>query len=322
MIALILTMIGYTPAAGQGPIEGLGSDCGRGQSEQIQTLCADAALSLQALHGGIGLLMTAGGAIPASPSTAGNRMQGSPRIVVDLGATWATFAHPDLSRSGMLEIEDTRSFLLGARLTTVAGLFDGFSPVPAVGGVFSLDAVGSLQWVRVPGSVASGGSKIGWGGGVRVGIFRESFSLPGVSLSGMFHRAGELRYGYVEGTGALVALEPSVTSIRLIAGKDLWPLGLSAGVGWDRYRGNGSIQARISPGTTVPEGEARSGPRELSMNRRYVFGGVNFTWLITQMAAEVTWAAEGSPLTELDGTGVFRPGGTELQGALTFRVIY
>ena len=32
--------------------------------------------------------------------------------------------------------------------------------------------------------------------------------------------------------------------------------------------------------------------------------------------------ADGSPIAELGGTGSFRPGGRELQGALTFRLIY
>ena len=269
-------------------------------------------------------MMTAGGPLPAGPSTAGHRMQGSPRIIVDLGATWATFRHPDLSQSGVESgSAETRSFLAGARLTGVAGIFDGFSLRPGVGGVLAMDAVGHLTWVRVPGSPVPHGSRVGWGGGVRLGLFRESFSLPGVTLSGVFQRAGELQFGTEQRTGALAVLEPSVTSVRVIVGKDLWPIGLSAGMGWDRYRGKGRIAVRRVQGLAATDLVGTgAGPGELSMNRQYLFGGVNLTWVVTQIAAEVTWAREGSPIAELAGTGPFRPGGTELQGALTFRVIY
>ena len=87
----------------------------------------------------------------------------------------------------------------GARATAVVGIFNGFSPVAGVGGVFAVDAVGTLRWVRVPNSPAGPGSALGWGGGLRVGILRESFALPGLTLSAVHERAGALRYGTDEG---------------------------------------------------------------------------------------------------------------------------
>ncbi len=322
-LVAVFGALGHSAVTAQPAAEVLWTECAEGESPELGLLCADAALALQALHGGVGLEMTAGGALPASPSTAGNRMQGSPRVIIDVGGTWATFGHPDLSRARGSAIPAHRSFLVGARFTTVVGLFEGFFPAPAVGGVLSVDAVGTVQWVRVPSSPASHDSKVGLGGGVRVGVFRESFSLPGVTVSGLYHRTGELQFGTQVGPGALTAFEPSVTSIRLTVGKDLWPIGLSAGVGWDRYRGDGWIEARASGGGPEPGVDARRTElRELSMNRRYLFAGANHTWVITQIAAEVTWAGSGSPIAELDGTGPFNPGGAELQGVLTFRLIY
>ncbi len=323
VLAVALSFLGAAPVTAQATVERLWFECSEGEPDQLGALCADAALALQALHGGIGLQMTAGGALPASPSTVGHRIEGSPRIIIDVGGTWATFRHPDLSLSGVqATISDRRSSLVGARLTTVVGVFDGFSPLPALGGILAVDAVGNLQLVRSPASPGLPRSAIGWGGGVRVGILRESFLLPGVTVSGLYHGASELQFGTIGETGALAVLEPAMTSARVIVGKDLWPLGVSAGVGWDWYRGNGRIEARLSNPTGPEPINAITGLRPLSMNRRYLFGGANFTFLITQIAAEVAWAREGSPIVDLEGTGSFRPGGTELQGALTFRVIY
>jgi len=304
----------------QGPVGQLHSAC-VGARPALDLRCADAALAVQALHGGVGLLMTAGGPLSASPSTLGQRMAGSPRIAFDLGGSWASFAHPDISRSGPQSLaSDERSLITGMRLSGVAGIFDGFSVVPGVGGVLGLDVVTSVQLVRVPGSPAASGSKVGWGGGVRVGLLRESFSLPGVTVSGVYQRAGGLGFGTSEGAGSFALIRPSVTSLRFIVGKDLWPVGLSVGAGWDRYRGDGRIEARVEEGGGgIVEGV---GAGDLSMNRKHLFAGANFTWLVTQLTVEVGWARDGSPLVDLVGTGPFRAGGTGLNGALTFRFTY
>lgn len=298
--------------------ERLRDDCATVGPPAIEAVCGDAALALQSLHGGVGLLMTAGGSVPASPSTAGHRMESTPRLVFDAGATWVSFRNPVFGASDATA-SDRRSLVVGGRLTAVAGIFHGFRPAPTVGGVLALDAVGTVELVRVPDSPASSPARWGWGAGVRLGIFRESFSLPGVTLSTMYYRSGQLTYGNEE-IGGLAVLEPSVTSFRLIVGKDLWPVGLSSGIGLDRYRGRGRIEARVPDGGGTAA--SASGFRDLRMNRHYLFAGLNYTWLITQVTAEVTWARKPSPLAELEGTGPFRPGDRELQGVFGFRLIY
>ena len=301
----------------------MAAECESGSSALLAGLCRDAALALHALHGGVGLLMTAGGALPASPSTAGHRLPGSPRVVVDAGATWSNFAHPDLTGAPPAAGTEEKSFLVGGRATAVVGVFNGFSPATGVGGVLAVDAVGTVRWIRVPNSPAGPGSTLGWGGGLRVGIFRESFSLPGLTLSAVHERAGALRYGTPERPGAWVEVEPEVTSLRAVLGKDLWPAGLSAGVGWDLYRGAGRIEGRLGAGSADGAADVSStGRRDLSLERRYLFAGVNYTWVVTQIAADLSWAPGAVPVPRLEGTGSFRPEERALQGALTFRLIY
>jgi hypothetical protein len=233
----------------------------------------------------------------------------------------ARFNHPTLD-SPLPGAGDagTESSIVGGRLTAVAGLFDGFSPLPTVGGVLALDAVAAVRLIRVPDSPASTSHRVGWGGGVRLGIVRESFSLPGVTFSAVRYWSGAIRYGVSSGEGALVQLEPSLNSYRLVAGKDLWPVGVSAGVGRDQYRGSGRFEVRVQEGGGAPTTVRASGG--LHSNRDYLFAGLNYTWLVTQIAAELTWANRASSLAELEGTGDFRPGGRELQGAVTVRLIY
>ena len=286
------------PGGAQDPVEQISAQCESEASPLLQGICRDGALALRALHGGIGLLMTGGGALPASPSTVGRRLAGSPRVVVDLGATWASFSHPGLSYTPSGAATEERSVLAGGRATTVVGLFDGFSPVAGVGGILAVDAVAGVRWVRVPDSPVGPGSTLGWGGGIRIGVFRESFSLPGVTFSATHDRAGALRYGTEDEPGAWVELEPAVTSFRAIAGKDLWPVGLSAGIGWDLYRGAGRIEARVGAEGDREE-VAATRPRDLSLERRYLFAGLNYTWVVTQVAAELTWTQSATPASSL-----------------------
>ena len=317
---LALGMALPRPGSAQDPVAEISAECESEASPLLQGICRDGALALRALHGGTGLLLTGGGALPASPSTVGRRLPGSPRIVVDLGATWASFSHPGLSYTASGAATEERSLLAGGRATAVVGVFDGFSPVTGVGGILAVDAVAAVRWVRVPDSPVGPGSALGWGGGLRIGVFRESFSLPGVTFSATHDRAGALRYGTEEEPGAWVEIEPAVTSLRAIVGKDLWPVGLSAGVGWDLYRGRGRIEARLAAEGGREEVATR--PRDLSLERRYLFAGLNYTWVVTQIAAEVSWTREATPASSLEGTGPFRPGDRELQGAFTLRLLY
>jgi hypothetical protein len=281
----------------------------------LRALCAQSALAAHSLHGGFGLLVAAGGAHPASPSTAGSRIEGSPRVVVDGGLNVASFHHADLSRAGP-DPREARSTLVAGRLTGSVGIWDGFSLAPTVGGVGSLDAVGTLRLARTPSGEGFGGTVTSLGLGARLGIFRESFSLPGVTLTALHHRPGTVRYGSLEGTGRRVELDPRITSTRLEVGKDLLAMGVTGGVGWDRISGRGRVAVRSG------EAEAASGDVDLRQSRRYLFAGVNYTWLVAQVSGELAWASGRSPTGEVDPVpGVDAEGGG-LQGSVTFRIRY
>jgi hypothetical protein len=315
LLALLLILASTGEVGAQSDAGRLALDCSGESGGVLAELCAQSALAAHALQGGIGLLVAGGGAVPVSPSTAGHRMEGSPRIVVDGGLNLGRLSHADLSRAGTEARETTTTALVG-RLTATAGVFEGFSLAPTVGGVGSLDGVVTLRFVRLPSSDGFAGTTASVGAGARVGLLRESFSLPGVTLTALHHRPGTIRYGDLEETGRRMVLEPRVTSTRLEIGKDMLAVGITGGAGLDRMSG----RARISVSS---DGQTnRSTPRSLSQTRRYLFAGVNYTWLVTQLSGEVTW----SPGEDLDDPFWPREAvavdPSNLQLALTFRVIY
>lgn len=326
LVVLGLALVLPGAAHAQGDVEALYAACSEDASDTVAGRCADAALTMEALMGGVGLLMSAGSALPASPSTAGRRLATQPRVVVDAGLAWSTVRHPDLSSP--LNVggpPDRRSFLYGAKLSVVVGVFEGFSPVSGVGGFLSLDGIGGAQLLQVDGLDGATESVGSWGGGVRLGLFRESFSLPGVTLSATYHRAGEIEYGNTGANGGTVGMRLRARSLRAVVGKDLLAVGISAGAGWDEYTASARITARgsLELPSAPPELEERAaGPVDSVVRKRYVFGGANLTWLVAQLAGEVAWVWESSSAPSIEGSGPYRPGEMELLGAVTVRITY
>src|SRR5690606_2935207 len=91
---------------------------------------------------------------------------------------------------------DGGRFIGSLALDGAAGVFRGFSPLPTVGGVGSLDVLAGIGLVFPPtGAGFRGGSKGTWALGARLGILRESFTFPGVSVTGMYRRFGRVQIG-------------------------------------------------------------------------------------------------------------------------------
>lgn len=318
--ALSLSAFILLGATGQG-LEGqsdpgrLALDCGADASQTLGNLCAQSALAAHILQGGVGLLVGAGGALPVSPSTAGQRMEGAPRVVVDGGLNVGRVEHLDLLSSGSTA-RSTTSTLLAGRITATAGVFEGFSPAPTVGGMGSVDGVVTLRFVRFPSGAGFSGTSASVGAGARLGLLRESFSLPGVTLTALHHRPGTIRYGNLEESGRRVVLKPRVTTARLEVGKDLLALGATGGVGFDRMSGRARIAVEANG-----EG-ANAGPVSMTQTRRFVFGGINYTWLVTQISGEVSWSpGQDLPDDFWPREAVSLEDGN-LQAAITFRIIY
>jgi hypothetical protein len=309
ILAVALGLSGVEAVEAQSP-GALATACAGGQGGAAGP-CAQGAAAAHALQAGLGLLLGAGGPFPASPNTVGQRLHGSPRFLFEAGLAGATFTHPDLAASGTPQ---RRRVALAPRVTAGVGVFEGFSPAPTVGGVGALDLLGEVRLLPVPTFDGLDGRAWAMGVGARFGVLRESFSLPGVTLSAMHRRSGGLDYAPASGAPAFVSVEPRVTSFRGVVGKDLMELGLSGGVQWDRIRGDAGVQPRR-------EGSVGAWTRRsLPVDRTTWFLGVNRTWVVSQAALEVGWspgpgAPEGlSPAAPAPGGGI--------SGAFTFRIRY
>ena len=162
----------------------------------------------------IGVAIFGGNPVPGTASTLGMRIGSLPRMSLAFRVTAAP--------AGILPIEDRSSgamddaLLLGLTADGALGVLPGFSPLPTVGGVLSLDLLARLGVARLPtGAGFDDGAVLGWAVGARVGALRESFTLPGVSVTGTYGRLGRTAFGDPDGGTTDGFFEGPVTDLRL-----------------------------------------------------------------------------------------------------------
>ncbi len=301
-IAILGVALGLTfaaPVAGQSLRE-LASTCAA-QTEDV-FLCAPTATSVLAFGEALSRVQTRGTHLPGSSSTLGRRFGTTPRVALSGGMA---FTRARTAYTGSVD-GTVPSNLVSFDATLAVGLTEGFSPQPTIGGVLAVDLLARVGTTRVYDDVSEG-SPTYWGYGLRLGLLRESFTLPGVTLSAMrVHSAGSDRvlwaFGNERGgarTGGSTRIDDVVTtSLRAVAGKEFLSLGLSAGVGWDRTEVDGDFRVT----STLPT----AGPiavEDLSHDRLTLFGGVSRTFLIATISLEGGWS-EGLDLPDtLDFAG-------------------
>jgi hypothetical protein len=284
LLSLGALALGWAPARAQ--------DAGEVRSRCVEMggdadRCTRAAVGARALMGEVGLASGLGSEIPGSPSPLGRKIGNRPRLSTSLRVAASGASLPDVFHAGPGPATEARSFVLPSiHLGLAAGLLDGFSPLPTVGGFLSLDAFASLSFVTPPSGEGFDGSATGLSFGLRAGLLRESFTLPGIAVSVSRRYAGDVRLGDAAlGDPADISVDPAVTSVRATVGKDLFGVGVLGGVGWDFH----------SADTLIRLGTEAAAPLELASSmdarRTIYFGSAALSFLLLQLSLEGGWAA-------------------------------
>lgn len=277
--------------------------------------CMELAVAAAALQRGIGLASALGSDVPGSSSTMGRRIGRMPRIGLSVAALGVRVRAPRLGGTSLETLqEEATGWTTGFRLGAAAGVLDGFQLGTAVGGVLSLDVVGAYSLLRLPASAGLDGWSSGGGAGLRVGLLRESFTLPGVSVSAMRLWRGDLAAG-ANGAAAPAAVETGleVTSLRATVGKNWFAVGLLGGAGWDRYSGRARVSVRDGAGS------ASAAEGRLSSSRRLYFAGAWLSYLVTRISAE-GGIAEGMADPFPERSGAFDPGAGAWFASVALRI--
>lgn len=231
----------------------------------------------------IGIALWGGSPVPGTASTLGLRRPRSPRLGLSarIGMVPTTLP-PLLDRS---RSESETALVTAVSVQTTVGLFHGYSPLATAGGVASLDLVGRLSYGRLPtGKGFDHPSVWGLAVGLRLGVLRESLTLPGVSVTATYGRSGMVSFGDPDGVATDGAIRGAVSGLHATAAvsRRVFGLRLGSGLSFDRY--SSDVQVRYSPGSLQPQASARG---DATLHRWSAFGSVTWTRLIYHAILEL-----------------------------------
>ncbi|MGB0542714.1 MAG: hypothetical protein ACPGPI_03290 [Longimicrobiales bacterium] len=308
-VLLMGAMFWAAPAYGQ-TLAQLTSACvGAGGSAR---LCTGAAVGAQAFQSQVGLLAGTGVEVPGTATTLGTRVGGGPRLAFSVRAGLVDMTFPDLSDPLVTREGGSIATTIHGRVS--AGLFEGIQLMPTVGGFLSLDVFGQASLLFLPeGEGLSEGAR-SYSAGIRVGVLREGFTVPGVSLSVAKRFPDDLARLSAGGPGGF-ELSSDVTSYRATVGKDLFAVEWLVGLGYEEYDGEVTIDVA---NTGEQGGRARvTGP--VHSDRLMYFGGASTTFgIVLTLSVEAGWAEGFDAVSGWDGP--HDPTSSTLFGGLSARL--
>ncbi|HEX6559167.1 MAG TPA: hypothetical protein VF021_06875 [Longimicrobiales bacterium] len=270
-----------------------------GQAQQCtpdDPLCNQMLEASEVLQARAGIGLAGGNPVPGATSTLGMRIGSVPRMTVAARVTGVGLDMPGLRSSEA----DFQSLGYSVNADAAVGVFSGFSVAPTVGGLLSLDAVASVGMLRLPGSHGLDRNPGSWAVGARVGVLRESFTAPGISVTAMYRRIGKMAGvgddAINSGSRPGFTLENnSVLSLRAVVGKRLFVVGANAGVGYDSYRSD--VNAYGIDYRPVAGDFSSFGQDGRKLGRVSTFVNATWTMLIVNFVAEAGWQRGGDRFT-------------------------
>ena len=243
------------------------------------SFCDRMAIAAEVAQVRTGIGLVGGNPVLGASSTLGMRLRAVPRVTFAARMTGVQLNVPDVTSptaSG-----DVGNLATSLNLDAAIGVFSGVSLVPTVGGFGSIDILASYGRLSVPDEFVQDALN-SWAVGVRVGILRESFTAPGIAVSGMYRNIEGQTFGSFfapnNGPGTyFVVRDSKVWSGRATVGKRILMLGAVAGIGYDKFTGLGEIQN---------EGNFNVESTDFNNSRTTFFGNLSWTMLLINFIAE------------------------------------
>ncbi|UCC82718.1 MAG: hypothetical protein JSW46_17360 [Gemmatimonadota bacterium] len=259
-------------------------------------LCHDAVASAQLLQPQLGMLLSGGNPVLGTASPIGTKFRFMPRFNIGGRVGFGRAAIPDLLDYPENRGDPTgsRSFSITvAQLDLSVGVFEGLRLGTTLGGLASVEVLASLAAIMLPDGAGFQGNATGVGLGARVGILRESFTAPGISISGMYKWHGRVDYGdTAEGDAASFEMDMEALSLRAGLSKSFVSFGLALTLGYDSYWSDLAFVISPPPAGPPVALPADAGTVGLQTERWSAFLDFSYIVLYFNIVAEVGWQEE------------------------------
>jgi hypothetical protein len=304
--------------------------------------CAMVAQAVDAAQPQLGILMAGGNPTLGTASTGGVRLGLIPRVSLTGRINVIGARLPDIRQESEGEAAEFAlpAPAVGANLSV--GVTQGFSVAPMIGGFGAIDLLGSVSVLPLElVGEGFGENAFSWGAGARVGLIRESFVTPGVSVSVMYRSLSEVSFGTAcfgtETPSVIAPNDPSRRtclsdgdvgeiefglnnwSTRAAISKRFLALGLTAGVGYDRFETDADL-AVAAPVTDGIREVFRRRDIAVDNDRWSAFLDASFTVLFGSLVAELGWMQGSDPIEGFPSTSDFDPSEGTFFGSLGARL--
>ncbi|MGH7445087.1 MAG: hypothetical protein ACREKM_09435 [Longimicrobiales bacterium] len=278
--------------------------------------CNTIAQAIEIAQPRIGIAASAGNPTMGTSSTLGMRIGSFPRIAIAPRVTVAALDLPPIAQRNGDEIG---ALVPAIGVDAGVGVFSGLAMFPTVGGFGSLDVYGSLGRVLLPGDEGFDGGITTWALGAQVGILRESFTAPGISVTGTYRSIGDISFGdeLVTDSDAHFALDGlRAWGLRGTIGKRFLLFSATAGAGYDWYESD--VLMRFATDDPSLEGSRTIETAEFGSRRFTGFGNLAFTVVIVSVVGELGWQQGAGPFTGPGASDLLEKGGW--YGSLALRL--
>lgn len=265
--------------------------------------CRTVAQGAEAMLPALVIAASGGNPVPGTASTLGMRLTAAPRWTLGGRNTLAWPTAPDLVQRG--GGNDLGILPFAFAIDGSVGLLQGWNPLPTVGGVGSLDLLFGASLVPLLASDEYGGTGgWSWAAGARAGLLRESFTLPGVSVSAMYRQLRGVSLGddQLQSTDSYLRTDLGVISLRAAASKAILLLNVTAGIGYDVMYGD------VELGYEGTVAAVRLIAPDARMERVTVFGSVSYTLMVLNFVLGGGWQ-EAPPAIDGADAGEYSPSG-------------
>jgi hypothetical protein len=342
LAVLVLSAVAGTATAQQSE---LAARCA-GLPDHARAICYSVAQAAESAQPQLGVLIAGGNPTIGTATGGGITLPLLPRVSASAKANLVFVRLPDILARELGTPAATINRALGVPAPALQGtasieLYPGLNVLPGIGGVGSVDLLGSAAWLpfrtfAVEG-FEEGRQNLTYGVGARLGLLREGFLFPGASVSVMRHRVGRIGFGDVC-PGADPTLGPPATcaqpgtigefdfdlttwSTRAVVSKRLLGIGLAGGVGLDRNSSRVGFLFRYAEDGAQRVVGVSDVP--ISESRWNAFLNGSYTFLLATVAAELGWMQGGDAVPGCDdAASAFDPGRGTLFTSLGVRIAF
>jgi hypothetical protein len=320
--ALTIVLAAYAVSAEAGPAHGQSGPSNRCNDPLANGIsCYAVVQALASAVPQVGMAAAGGNPLPGTASVAGVRLGFLPRVTAGLRFTAVRMRLPDVNDRnfdvGGHESSDLVPTLnADVAVSAYSGMMRG-----AAAGIGAIDLL--LSAGVFPGAGGIEGTAFAYGGGVRLGIVRETFGIPAVNVSAMVRRVGDVQIGRAcpatglpcpdRGAGQL-DFGVNDVSVRGTVGKRVGRVGLVGGVGYDRFTGS---DERVTYSTT-DFGFTQA--EDVSEGRWSAFADLSIPLKVGAVTFEGGWMNGGDPVPGFDAQSAYDPGSGTIFGSVALRL--